>query len=234
METIPVTGDGEPKVSLIEQKTADNPPPIPSKKTFGVDALPQTSSSAFAASGFGSLAASSKSGFAALGSSGESVFGKGSTAPLSGFASLTANKAGGESSTKSAFGGPGAEAASSGFGSGFGTTKSAFGGLGSGFGSGFGGGFGSGLGGSFATDSKKLTSFAATSSDIGTVEKQAKAFGAPESDEDDDTDDSESEGDVGSDEEENTLGDDKKKPKLSKGTPISNSGEDCDTESANG
>jgi hypothetical protein len=174
---------------------------------------PQTSSSAFATSGFGSLAASSTSGFATLAASRPSVFGSGIKPPLSGFGALAAtNTVSTDTLTaKAGFGSLAADTSKSVLGSGFSSAnKISFGTLGSGFGGGF-GGFISGSG-------PKLSSFASTTNPdtIGT-EKPAKAFGAPESDEDEVSEDAESESGSGeSDDEEKSSPDDKKKQKASK------------------
>lgn len=155
-----------------------------------LDKLPQTSTSAFKSSGFGILADSATSGFGALGSTGASVFGGGKpftggfesfAAPekLSGFASpLRGTDADGTSalafsgSTRTGaptlgFGGSG--------GGGFATGISAFGG---GTGNGFAGGSG-----------PKLSSFAAPLSPeaSGAPSKAPKAFGAPDSSGDDES-----------------------------------------------
>lgn len=124
----------------------------------------ETTPSAFAASGFASLAASASSPFASLNSAKvahDETKSNGNAKPSS-FASLAASSAS-----------PFASAGTSSFGS-----TSAFGGaLGSGFGSA--GGFGS-----------KLTSFASPESgkDAEPKVKPAKAFGSPAADDDDDDD----------------------------------------------
>ncbi|KAL9624399.1 MAG: hypothetical protein Q9160_001361 [Pyrenula sp. 1 TL-2023] len=131
----------------------------------------QTSSSAFQASGISAFAKSESSPFGAVGSTAKSGFG------------------GLEASTKSGFG----FGSTSGFGS-----SSGFGGvssfatarpseLGGGLGNGFGGGFGSGLGAPKPLGG--LSSFASPTGTGGIIGKSnAKAFGAPaeESDEDED------------------------------------------------
>lgn len=143
---------------------------------------PQSSTSAFASSGFGALAGSSTSAFGALGQS----------KPLSSFASPATTPAPGEETTKpapSAFGSKplGTSAFAATGSSGFGSGSSGFGTRGNGFGSGFGG-----LGGS------KLTSFASSGTPgvIGSSKTGIKAFGAPEDDENksdnEDNDDDES------------------------------------------
>ena len=188
--------------------------------------LPQTSSSAFSSSGFGALAASSTSGFGALAGK-TSVFGGESANAASPFGALTAlpstietpkAEGGGFGGTNGiAVGGLGSPFGStfgSGAASGFGVQAKG------GFGSGFGGTFSGGFGGGFAADpSKKLSSFSSATADISKPAKPAKAFGAPESDEEDESgDDDEAEGDAGPDnEDENAAPEDKKKLKLSKG-----------------
>jgi len=90
---------------------------------------------------------------------------------------------------------------------------SAFGGSSTAFGSGFGGPIGN-----------KLNSFAApvAGAEIVGAKKEAKPFGAPESDKDDSaSDDGESEGGARSDDEESLSPvEEKKKPKIKKGTYI--------------
>lgn len=144
---------------------------------------PQTSASAFAASGFGALAGSSTSGFGAIGKSnggfgsGGGGFGSGSKSPLGAAtndesAKSTGSSFGGALGQQSAFAAPATS------GGGFGSGASGFGKIGqsSGFGSGLSGsGFGSSGGG--------LTSFASgKSTPLSGAIKQAKAFGAPPDD----------------------------------------------------
>lgn len=82
--------------------------------------------------------------------------------------------------------------------------------------------FGSTLGNGFAGGSgPKLSSFAAPGTEAVPVGKPAKAFGAPESDEEGGSDDEDSDGGADSDEEggkETT--DDKKKSKVTKGKSL--------------
>lgn len=194
--------------------------------------LPQTSSTAFAGSTFGTLAKSSTSGFGALAGK-PSVFGGGSSAAASPFGSL-AGKPLAESS-KAAGSGFGSTAGSgTGLGSPFGSAlggsgaTSGFGGkpssgFGSGFGGGFGGGFSSGFGGG---QSKTLSSFGSANAEASTASKPAKAFGAPESDgEDDSAGENDEEGDTNTNEDESIPTDDKKKSKLSK-VPVHDGEED--------
>jgi len=186
------------------------------RPAFGIDTKDkaQTSASAFANSGFGSLAASSTSGFASLAASKPSVFGSGTAPQLSGFGGL----AGGNpvipdtSQVKLAFGGTSTEPLGSTLGGGFGNTGT------TGFGA-LGGGFGGGFVGFTGGSGPKLSSFAASGTpDIVGSEKPAKAFGAPESDEEEDSeDDDESRGGAASDEEESVSVDDKKKHRVSRG-----------------
>jgi hypothetical protein len=84
-----------------------------------------------------------------------------------------------------------------GFAFGSGNTSSGFGGLGSGsvFGSALGNGFAGGSG-------PKLSSFAAPVKETPAETKPLKAFGAPDSDEDEGSDEEDSEGGTDSDEEE--------------------------------
>lgn len=140
-----------------------------------------------------------------------SIFGGGSQ--TSGFGSFGSNK---QSAPTSAapLSFSSAATGSSGFG---GVGKSGFGGLGS-SGSVLGGGFGSGF---TAPIGQKLSSFAAPtgSSAISSAEtpKTAKAFGAPESDAEDGSDEEGSDADeVGSDDGASTA-DDRKRSKLGKG-----------------
>jgi hypothetical protein len=189
--------------------------------------MPQTSSSAFASSSFGALATYNTSGFGEFAAK-PSIFGGGSATIASPFGSLAASnigsgdlkeESGGSKSTNDAtaggFGSTFGAAFGSGSTAGFGGKTS--GGFGSGFSSGFGGGFG---GGFAANPSKTLSNFSSENPDTAKVGKPAKAFGAPESDEEDDSgDDGDVDGDVGSEDEDDncTSYEDKKKPKLSKG-----------------
>jgi Ran-binding protein 3 len=159
---------------------------LAAKKSVPATEQPQTSASAFAASGFGSLAGSSSSGFGAVGKSSGGfgsggAFGSGSKSPLGGQPSEENTKPAGSSfggalGQKSAFAAP--ASSSSGFGSG----ASGFGKIGqsSGLGSGLGGsGFGSGAGGLSSFASGKSTPLS------GAVKQQKTSFGAPADDDDD-------------------------------------------------
>jgi Ran-binding protein 3 len=159
---------------------------LATKKSPPATEQPQTSASAFAASGFGSLAGSSNSGFGAVGKSSGGfgsggAFGSGSKSPLGGQPSEENTKPAGSSfggalGQKSAFAAP--ASSSSGFGSG----ASGFGKIGqsSGLGSGLGGsGFGSGAGGLSSFASGKSTPLS------GAVKQQKTSFGAPADDDDD-------------------------------------------------
>ena len=147
---------------------------------------PQTSSSAFAASGFSSLASSAASPFATAGKMSGGFgsgggFGPSSKSPLGASANEENAKPSG-----SAFGG------SLGQQSAFGAPKASLGGFGSGA-SGFGkigqsSALGSGLGGSgFGSGATGLTSFASgKSTPLSGATKAKPAFGAPADDDDDD------------------------------------------------
>ena len=112
--------------------------------------------------------------------------------------------------TTSGFGGLSGDKPATGFGFGSSST-SGFGGLGSGsvFGSALGNGFAGGSG-------PKLSSFAAPGKEVAPVSKPAKAFGAPESNEEDGSDEEGSVEGTDSDEEKDTP-EEKKKSKVSKG-----------------
>jgi DEAD/DEAH box helicase domain-containing protein len=112
--------------------------------------------------------------------------------------------------TTSGFGVLSGDTFTSGFGFGS-TSTSGFGALGSGsvFGSALGNGFSGGSG-------PKLSSFAAPGKEVALASKPAKAFGAPESDEEDGGDDEGSDGCADLDEEKDTT-DEKKKFKIAKG-----------------
>lgn len=178
---------------------------------------PQTSASAFASSGFASLATAS-SPFGSISSSTPSVFGGGASTKPSGFGALAAGSSGSTTTatTSSGFGALAGKPAG-GFSFGGSGTSSGFGGLNTGsvFGSKLGNGFAGGSG-------PKLSSFAATSGTpvIATTSKPVKAFGAPESDEDAGSDDGGSDGGAGgSDDEESAPAavEEKKKTKITKG-----------------
>ncbi|KAI3400553.1 hypothetical protein diail_2754 [Diaporthe ilicicola] len=155
--------------------------------------LPQTSPSKFASSGFGKLAASSASPFASIGAN-KSVFGGGSTASPSPFASFGAPAPTSASTStplsppKLSFGGKDASAPSP-FAA-MNGAKPASGG----FGSGFGGGspFSSALSGA----GPRTGNFASPGQPpIIKSDKPAKPFGAPESDAEDDSDNDDDGGD---------------------------------------
>lgn len=166
---------------------------------------PQTAPSAFAASAFGSLSASSTSGFGAIGKTTGGFgagggFATGGKSPLGGEASKENEKPkeasssafGGALGQKSAFAAPPASAG------GFGSASSGFGKLG-GSGAGFGGALGSsGFGGLGGASSGGLSSFASgkPSSALAGSSKAAKGFGAPADDEED-GEDNPSEDDAG-------------------------------------
>ncbi|KAL7821140.1 P-loop containing nucleoside triphosphate hydrolase protein [Trichoderma gracile] len=153
--------------------------------TSSAKPLPQTSSSAFSASGFGKLAAGS-SPFASLSTAQSSIF-----SPSIGSSTL--------SSTPSLGGAPASQPAASvampklTFGSA--NSASPFASLSSGFG-------GASLGSPFAAG-KSLSSFASPSVKPLQSEKPAKPFGAPESDaEDEDDEEADRDGESESDEQE--------------------------------
>jgi hypothetical protein len=178
---------------------------------------PQIAKSAFASSGFASLANSTTSPFASIGADKPSIFGGGSSAP-SGFGTLAAAK---PSTT------PSATIPTSGFGALAGEKPSAGFGFGGGGVSAFGGGlptgsvFGPKLGNGFAGGSgPKLSSFAAPSVDSTLAVKPAKPFGAPESGDEDsgsDENDSDASDEDGDEEAPNDGPEEKKKTRLTKG-----------------
>lgn len=141
---------------------------------------PQTSSSAFAQSGFAKLASSITSPFGVLGGSGApSLFGSTNSGSASPFGTLGASTtAAAPAPPKLSFGS--SAAAPSPF-AGFNSAST---------GSVFGGGFSSGFGGS-ALGGAKLTSFGGKPGETLTSNKPAKPFGAPDSD----VEESEEEGD---------------------------------------
>ncbi|KAH7313120.1 hypothetical protein BKA65DRAFT_467537 [Rhexocercosporidium sp. MPI-PUGE-AT-0058] len=191
----------ELKSETVDLKTADEVAKSPTKEipTNTSHDKPKTSASAFASSGFASLAASTNSPFGSLGATKPSIF-SGTTQPASsGFGALaTAKSPTSTTPATSGFGGLGSgDKSISGFGFGSGSA-SGFGGLASGsvFGSKLGNGFAGGAG-------PKLSSFAAPEKEnVPALAKPAKAFGAPESDEDADSDDEESDGGAASEDEE--------------------------------
>ncbi|KAH8659160.1 hypothetical protein BGZ60DRAFT_456620 [Tricladium varicosporioides] len=202
----PSSADGE-----TSRKVSDSS----QKATFGggFNDKPQTSSSAFASSGFASLAASGTSGFGSLGASKPSIFGGGSQSSISGFGALASGKPSSIASsvplssiTTSSKDKP---TPSLSFGGG---TTSGFGGLGTGsvFGASLSNGFAGGSG-------PKLSSFAAPGKESAQLgSKPTKAFGAPESDEDEGSDDDSSEGAAGTDDEESGHANHDEKKKVTK------------------
>ncbi|KFY37663.1 hypothetical protein V494_04675 [Pseudogymnoascus sp. VKM F-4513 (FW-928)] len=216
-----------------ESKAADNKPKgdetgSDKKEADKSTDTPQTSSSAFASSGFGALAASSTSGFGALAGK-PSIFGGGSATAASPFggelkgetaANSTNEPKAGESG--STFGGAFGGGSTTGFGG------QASGGFGGGFGGALAGGFGGGFGGGFASNQPTtLSTFGSADPDTATLGKPARAFGAPESDEEDESeDDGDGEGDVGSDgDDENSTVEDRRRPRLTR-VPINDGEED--------
>ncbi|KAG4440166.1 hypothetical protein IFR05_004375 [Cadophora sp. M221] len=208
----------EAKSETVDSKTTgDETAKSPTKEipTNTSRDKPKTSASAFASSGFASLAASANSPFGSLSATKPSIF-SGSIQPAtSGFGALaTAKPSASTTPPTSGFGGLAAsDKSASGFGFGSGAT-SGFGGLASGsvFGSKLGNGFAGGAG-------PKLSSFAAPGKEnVPTAAKPAKAFGAPESNEDTDSDDEGSDGGVASDDEEAGFAptEEKKKSKSTK------------------
>jgi hypothetical protein len=195
----------EPKVTSVSTKIFGS----------GKSDLPPTSTSAFASSGFGALAGSATSPFGAVGAAKPSIFGAGTTA--SGFGSLAgATKPSDVTGTTTSVLGSGGSKPTGGFGFGSATPSSGFGGLGSGsvFSSAISNGFAAGAG-------PKLSSFAAPpGNDNAPLSKPAKAFGAPDSDEDEGSDGDD--GDDGTDSEDDggvkVSPEEKKRSKLTKGT----------------
>ena len=200
------------KTTPTDSKTPETSLASSLKGTFGsgFNHKSQTSNSAFASSGFSSLAASSTSPFGTVGASKPSVFGGSAQPTKSNFGALTGSKSPTSTTTTSSFGGLTGDKPVAGFG--FGSTSTS--GLG---GSGSGSVFGSALGNGFAGSSgPKLSSFAAPVKEVAPISKPAKAFGAPESDEDDGSDEEGSEDDGELDEERDAT-EEKKKFKVSKG-----------------
>ncbi|ESA43064.1 hypothetical protein GE21DRAFT_6610 [Neurospora crassa] len=185
---------------------------------------PQTSSAAFAQSGFAKLASSTTSPFGALGASAApSLFGSTNSGSASPFGTLGASTtAAAPTPPKLSFGS--SAAAPSPF-AGFNSASS---------GSVFGGGFSSGFGGS-ALGGAKLTSFGGKPGETLMSSKPAKPFGAPESD----AEESEEEGgnekeDAGANEdkegendEARTAAEEEKKLKLRKVVVDDGEGEDA-------
>ncbi|CZT03722.1 related to nucleoporin [Rhynchosporium agropyri] len=177
-----------------------------------------TSSSVFAGSGFASLAASSNSPFGSLGATKPSIFSGAAQPATSGFGALAAEKPPiSTAPAASGFGGltSSDKSSTAGFGFGSGAT-SGFGGLASSsvFGSKIGNGFAGGVG-------PKLSSFAAPGKEnVPGQDKPAKAFGAPDSDEDADSNEAESDGEGAFEDEEAGFSpvEEKKKSKSTKVT----------------
>lgn len=189
----------------------------PQKSTFGgpLGDKSQTSPTAFASSGFASLAASSTSPFGSLGASKPSIFGGGSQPTTSGFGALAASKPL-DANTQTSTGSVTLTTQNSVSKLGFGSGPTGFSGLGSGTSSVFGSGLGNGFSGG---SGPKLSSFAAPGTDSVVLgAKPVKPFGAPESDAE--SDESNSEAGSGSDDEEasSVVTDDKKKTKMTKGS----------------
>ena len=198
------------KTNPTSTETAEKPEEAKESSTGGIESkVPETSSEAFAKSGFASIAKSETSPFGTVGTSKPSVFGSGGGAStFGGFA--------GSKATSGGFGSSAGDKSTSAFSSGFGAAKTGFGGA-----LGAGSPFGSGLGNGFAGGSDfKLSSFAAPGKEHAPLEKKPeKPFGAPDSDDegsgaDDDGDD---EAGSGSGDDEDGRVDDKKKIKLAKG-----------------
>ncbi|TVY93661.1 Nucleoporin [Lachnellula willkommii] len=204
-----------PKPTSSETQPTKNSSESSQKPTFGsgFGDKSQPSTSAFASSGFAALASSSTSPFGIIGATKPSVFGAAPT--VSGFGALAAVKSPDAPTTPlvdSAASSTAKPLISLGFGGG---PSSGFGGLGGSSGS----VFGSRLGNGFAGGSgAKLSNFAAPGTESIATAKPAKAFGAPESD-NEGSDQDKSEGNGASDDEEggNVGAEDKKKPsKVSK------------------
>ncbi|PBP17163.1 dead deah box DNA helicase [Diplocarpon rosae] len=206
-----------PKIGPAESKTDDLTTNSTSKEDSpsAPSSGPKTSAAAFAGSSFASLAASTSSPFGSIGASKPSIFSSGVQPATSGFGALATAKPPSPTSTSntSGFGLASGEKTATGFGFGSGVS-SGFGGLASGsvFGSKLGNGFAGGPG-------TKLSSFAAPIGNESTTlsTKPAKAFGAPESDEDAGSDEDDTEGGAASDDESGHVpADDKKKSKPSR------------------
>ncbi|TVY18587.1 Nucleoporin [Lachnellula arida] len=204
-----------PKPTSSETQPTKNSSESSQKSIFGsgFGDKSQPSTSAFASSGFAALASSSTSPFGIIGATKPSVFGAAPT--VSGFGALAAAKSPDASTTPlvdSAASSTAKPLISLGFGGG---PSSGFGGLGGSSGSVFGSRLGNGFAGG---SSAKLSNFAAPGTESITTAKPAKAFGAPESD-NEGSDQDNSEGNGASDDEEggNVGAEDKKKPsKVSK------------------
>ncbi|KAK0102190.1 hypothetical protein ONS95_001014 [Cadophora gregata] len=207
----------ETKAETNASKTSDEAPKSPSKETSINTASdkPKTSTTAFASSGFASLAAASSSPFGSLGATKPSIFSGTAPPATSGFGALASAKSPALTApTTSGFGGlASGDKSTTGFGFRGGAT-SGFGGLASGsvFGSKLGNGFAGGAG-------PKLSSFAAPGKEnVPAPAKPAKAFGAPESDDDADSDEEGSDGEAASENEDAGIAvtEEKKKTKPAK------------------
>ncbi|KAL2061938.1 hypothetical protein VTL71DRAFT_7316 [Oculimacula yallundae] len=207
----------EIKLGTTDSKTPDEVAELSTNEISGNKSpdKPKTSASAFASSGFASLAASSNSPFGSLGASKPSIFSGTAQAAPSGFGALaTAKSPTLTAPTTSGFGGlVASDKSTSGFGFGSGAA-SGFGGLASSsvFGTKIGNGFAGGAG-------PKLSSFAAPGTvNVSTQAKPAKAFGAPDSDEDGDSGEEDSDRGAASEDEEAGFApaEEKKKTKSAK------------------
>lgn len=202
-----------------EPETSNLLPVSSPKATFGITTTKpkvQTSNSAFAKSGFSALAGSTTSPFGTVGASKPSVFGGNTQTTTSGFGGLKGSALSGSTTTTttSGFGSLAGSKPVSGFGFGN-TSTSGFGALGGGS------AFGSALGNGFAGGSgPKLSSFAAPGKADAPLSKPVKAFGAPESDEEDSDDEGGSDDGAQEDEERETA-EEKRKTKITKGTSLS-------------
>lgn len=205
---------------IAHWKTTDDTSTSPTKEvpTHASSDKPKTSASAFASSGFASLAASTNSPFGSLGATKPSIFSATAQPAASGFGALAAKSPTSTIPATSGFGGlASGDKSTAGFGFGSGAT-SGFGGLASGsvFGSKLGNGFGGGSG-------PKLSSFAAPGKENAPApSKAAKAFGAPESDEDADSGEEGSDTGAASEDEEAGFApnEEKKKSKSTKGKSL--------------
>lgn len=197
--------DGKTADITTQAKDGNKPESTEKDPKDGKDA-PQTSASAFAASGFGKLSAGT-SPFAGLGGTTGSGFGSPGKAPLSSFASspkkTEADAQPAASAPKLSFGGA---AAASPFAAGT-------------------NGFGSGLGGgSVFGSAKPLSAFGSGASKPFQTQKGAKPFGAPDSDVEEEEEEETGEEGEGADKDKDRGGspekesDDKAKVKLHKGT----------------
>lgn len=182
-----------------------------------IQEAPQTSASAFAASGFGKLTAGS-SPFASLGGASTSAFTSPSKPSLTSFASPAASSA-----PQPPIGAP---KLTFGIGSG---AASPFAGLSSGA-NGFGGGIGGSGFGSALSGIKPLGSFAAPGSTTLLTSKPARPFGAPDSDVEEEEEEGDNDGDKESqlDDTERAQSpekesEEKRRIKLQKGEPIHSS-----------